>query len=116
MSSTQAADCPFCAILRGEEPGVVIARDDSRKVAVIQSIHPEGIIHWMAVPTEHVDSTEMLERGDRTAFLDLVDFAVEQAKAQAEEHPQLQKGYSLKMHFGSFETIPHAKVHILTVE
>lgn len=116
MSSTQPAGCPFCAILNGEEPGVVIARDDSRKVAVIQSIHPESIIHWMAVPTEHMDSTEMLEQSDRTAFLDLLDFAVEQAHAQALEYPQLQKGFSLKMHFGSFETIPHAKVHILTVE
>jgi len=30
--------------------------------------------------------------------------------------PHLEKGFTLKTHFGSFETVPHPKIHILAVE
>ena len=114
--SHTAADCPFCAILSGDAPGTIIARDDSRGFALIQSIHPESIVHWMAMPLEHVASTEELEQLNSERFLQLIDFAIQQAKEQAGEHPDLQGGYTLKFHFGAFETVPHSKVHVLAVE
>ena len=30
MSTQQRADCPFCGILNGNEPGKIIARDDEQ--------------------------------------------------------------------------------------
>jgi diadenosine tetraphosphate (Ap4A) HIT family hydrolase len=108
--------CPFCAILKGEEPGTIIARDDERQFALIQSIHPEATVHWMAVPFEHVESTERLEHENQERFLGLVEFAVSHVKRSVELYPQLQRGFSVKMHFGSFETISHAKLHILSTE
>ncbi len=109
-------ECPFCGILNGSEPGKVIARDDDKGFALIQSIHPEAIIHWMAVPVEHVHSTEMFQHEEPARFLDLVDFAMTQAKCAIADYPQLQSGFSLKIHVGAFETVPHAKLHILSVE
>lgn len=112
----ETTSCPFCAILRGDEPGKVIARDDKQRFALIQSTHPEATIHWMAVPYEHVAGTEVMEHEDSARFLALVDFALTQAKSAGEEYPALRQGFSLKVHFGSFETVPHAKLHVLSKE
>lgn len=108
--------CPFCAIIDGTGPGKIIARDEENKFVLLQSIHPGSVVHWLAIPYEHVDSTETLERENRDRFLGLVDFAVTQARMAAQKEPALVKGFTLKMHFGSFESVPHAKVHIVAVE
>lgn len=109
-------DCPFCNILNGDAPGTIVAKDEQNQFALIQSIHPIGTVHWLAVPCEHISSTEVLEQADPDRFLDLVSFAIEQAKNQRNEHPELMLGYTIKFHFGSYETVPHAKLHILSVE
>jgi histidine triad (HIT) family protein len=108
-------DCPFCGILRGDEPGTIVARDDDKGFAMIKSIHPESVIHWLAMPVEHVESTEEFERDNEQRFVDLFEWAVVQAKKNVEKEPCLEKGFTLKTHFGSFETVPHAKIHILGV-
>jgi diadenosine tetraphosphate (Ap4A) HIT family hydrolase len=114
--SHTTADCPFCAILSGDAPGTIIARDEERGFALINSLHPESEVHWLAVPMEHVGSTEELEQNNSTRYLELVDFAVKQARRNAANYPRLEGGFTLKMHFGAYETIPHAKLHILAVE
>jgi diadenosine tetraphosphate (Ap4A) HIT family hydrolase len=114
--SHTTVDCPFCAILRGDAPGEVYARDNNHGFALIQSIHPESEVHWLAVPLEHVASTEELEMMNRDRFLELVEFAVKQARALSDQHPRLEAGFTVKMHFGAFETVPHAKLHVLAVE
>ena len=114
--SHTAADCPFCAILSGDAPGNVISRDDAKVFALIQSIHPESEVHWLAIPVEHVGSIEELEKNNSTRFLELVQFAVKEAQRHAPEHPRLESGFTLKMHFGAFESVPHAKLHVLAVE
>lgn len=109
-------ECPFCAILAGTSPGTVIARDDARGFALIQSIHPESIVHWLAVPLEHVAGTETLEHESGKRFLELMEFACEQVRAHRDDVPQLYRGFTIKMHFGSYETIEHAKLHVLAAE
>lgn len=111
-----AGDCPFCGILAGSEVGTVIARDDERGFALIQSIHPESAVHWLAVPVEHVAGTEALEKDNGRRFLELMEFAVNEVRARREEQPYLYRGFTIKMHFGSFETIEHAKLHVLAAE
>ena len=116
MSTHQSADCPFCGILSGNEPGKIIARDDEQRFAIIQSIHPESVVHWLAVPYEHIDSTEDFEQQHGKRFVQLFEYAVARAKAAAADYPYLERGFTLKTHIGSFETVPHAKIHILAVE
>ncbi len=116
MSDHLAYDCPFCGILDGSEPGNVLARDDERRFAMIENIHPEGTVHWMAVPFEHIESIELFQNHEPERFLDLVQFAIRETKARRAEYPLLVGGYTVKLHFGAYETVPHAKLHILSVE
>ena len=118
MTNNSAQGCPFCGILRGEEPGTIIARDDDKRFAIIKSIHPESVVHWLAVPFEHEASTEVFEAANGRRFVELFEWAMEQAKAPValEQEPRLIQGFTLKTHFGSFESVPHPKIHILAVE
>ncbi len=118
MGSESISACPFCAILSGEEPGTIIARDDDKRFAIIKSIHPESVVHWLAVPFEHEASTEVFEAANGRRFVELFEWAMEQAKAPValEQEPRLIQGFTLKTHFGSFESVPHPKIHILAVE
>ena len=109
-------NCEFCAILRGEEPAKIIHKDDAAKMALIESLHPEGAIHWLAIPYEHVTSAETLAQENVSRFQDLMTFALSSTKGQAATYPDLHNGFTIKLHIGPFETIPHAKLHILSVE
>ena len=120
MPSAPAApapgECPFFDILNGHAPGNIIARDEKRGFALIQSIHPESVVHWLAIPLEHVPGTEVLEQDDGRRFLELFEFAFKQVKELREEIPQLYQGFTIKIHFGSYESVPHAKLHVLGTE
>ncbi|MGL4649173.1 MAG: hypothetical protein ACRC1H_07180 [Caldilineaceae bacterium] len=83
---------------------------------MIQSLHPESSIHWLAVPIEHVPGTETLELANGSRFLELMNFAVTEVRARRDEIPQLYRGFTIKMHFGSYETVEHAKLHVLAAE
>ena len=107
---------PFAAILRGERSGTVIARDDEQRFAIIASLEPEGAIHWLAVPFESGFSTEEMKQSQGDRFLALLEYAVNETKAQAENYPALHNGFTIKFHFGAYETVPHAKLHILSIE
>lgn len=116
MQAESTIECPFCGILNGVEPGTIIARDDARQFAIIKSIHPESVVHWLAIPFEHAESTEGYEAGNAQRFIELFEWSVNQAKLLMVDEPYLERGFTLKTHFGSFETIPHPKIHILAVE
>ncbi|MCP5095164.1 MAG: hypothetical protein GY943_06400 [Chloroflexi bacterium] len=107
---------PFVGILNGEEPGAVIVKDVIKRFAIIKSLHPEAAVHWIAIPYEPIPSIEALEHDDPQRFSELVDFAVTEAKSRVKDYPELAQGFTIKFHFGTFETIPHAKLHILSCE
>ncbi len=109
-------ESPFTAVLNGDMPGTVIARNDVQRFALIASLEPEAAIHWLAIPYESGFSTEEMkhEQGDR--FLALLEFALAETKARVEEHPELANGFTIKFHCGAYETVPHAKFHILSIE
>ena len=109
-------ECEFCAILNGDEPAKLIYRDEAAQMALIQSLHPEGAIHWLAIPFEHVPSIEAMAQEKTKRFQELMSFAIKATKKQAAEYPDLHQGFTVKLHIGPFETIPHAKLHILSVE
>jgi len=106
----------FAAIISGEIPGNIIVHDDEKRVALIECIEPEAAVHWLAVPYEDGYGTEEMERDHKEKFMELIDFAIKQTKALTPEFPVLDNGFSVKFHVGSFETIPHAKLHILSIE
>jgi histidine triad (HIT) family protein len=107
---------PFAAIISGEEEGTIIAQDDDKQFALIKSVEPEAAIHWLAVPYEYGYGTEEMKQEHGQRFLDLVDFALSQTKALIPEYPILGNGFTIKFHVGAFESIPHAKLHILSTE
>ena len=116
MQVQNIAPCPFCGILSGSEPGTVVARDDAKQFAIIKSIHPESVVHWLAIPFEHNDSTEGYEAENAQRFIELFEWSVAQTKQLMGDEPHLERGFTLKTHFGSFETVPHPKIHILAME
>jgi hypothetical protein len=106
----------LAAVLRGDAPGTIIARDDEKQFAIIASLEPEAAVHWLAMPFESGQGTEALEHSDRERFLQLVDYAISETKARVGDHPELGIGFTIKFHIGGYETIPHAKLHILSIE
>lgn len=109
-------ESPFAAVLNGDMPGTIIARDDDQRFALIASLEPEAAVHWLAIPYESGYSTEEMkhEQGDR--FLALLEFAMAETKARFDDYPELANGFTIKFHCGAYETIPHAKLHILSIE
>lgn len=116
MVSKSYDNSPFAAVLRGDAPGTIIARDEEKQFAIIASLEPEAAVHWLAMPFESGQSTEQFENSDRERFLQLVDYAINETKARVGEHPELSVGFTIKFHLGGYETIPHAKLHILSIE
>lgn len=116
VGNGNTSESPFSAILRGEEPGTVIARDDTQRFALIASMEPEAAIHWLAVPFESGFSTEEMKHNQGERFLALLEYALSETKARVEEYPELENGFTVKFHCGAYETIPHAKFHILSIE
>jgi len=110
-----ATNDPFTEIISGNEPGTIIHKDDDQRFALIENNHPEAAVHWMAITYEK-GTTEELENENRERFLDLIDYAINTTKAQIEDHPILQQGFTIKFHCGAFETIEHPKLHILSTE
>ncbi len=108
-------DNPFQNIIKGVEPGTIIHKNDAQQFAIITSKHPEAAVHWLAVTYEE-GTIEQLKQVDKGRFLDLIDYAINTTKAQVEEHPILQQGFTIKFHCGAFETIEHPKLHILSTE
>lgn len=109
-------ESPFTAILRGDQPGTIIARDDDHRFALIASLEPEAAIHWLAIPFESGYSTEQMKQDQGERFLALLDFALAETKARTDKHPELANGFTVKFHCGAYETVPHAKFHILSIE
>ena len=109
-------ECLFCAILHGKEPARVVYKDESARMALIESLHPEGAIHWLAIPFEHVPSVEALAQNNADRFQDLMLFAVNATKNKTAVYTDLRNVFTVKLHIGPFETVPHAKLHVLSVE
>ncbi|MCO5206750.1 MAG: hypothetical protein M9928_17190, partial [Anaerolineae bacterium] len=65
---------------------------------------------------EYYETTEAMIQADPARFAELVQFAIAEAHAHEEEYPQLGYGFTVKFHFGAYETVTHAKVHLLSVE
>lgn len=116
MPEKRPVETPFTLILDGSEPGEVIARDDKKQFALISSFEPEAAIHWIALPFEGGYSTEQMESEQSERFRSLIDWTIRQTQASIDDYPELAKGFTIKMHFGAYETVPHAKLHVLSSE
>lgn len=116
MDNDIYGESPFSAILDGSQPGEIIARDDERRFALIASMEPEAAVHWLAVPFESGFSTMEMKYDQGERFMALLDFAIRETQARAASHPELANGFTIKFHLGAYETVPHAKFHVLSIE
>ena len=107
---------PFTGILSGEEQGTIIVRDDEQQFAIVTSLEPEAAVHWLAIPFESGFSTEEMRDAQGEKFMALLNFAIAETRARVQEYPVLENGFTIKFHCGAYETIPHAKFHILSME
>lgn len=107
---------PFSAILQGQEPGTIIARDNDQRFAIIASAEPEAAIHWLAIPFESGFSTTDMRNTQGERFLALLDYALNETRVRVKDYPELANGFTIKFHCGAYETVPHAKFHILSIE
>ncbi|MCA9868280.1 MAG: hypothetical protein KC410_17475 [Anaerolineales bacterium] len=115
-SKQELSESPFTGILRGDEKGTVVARDDAQQFAIVASREPEAAVHWLAIPFESGFSTEEMRVAQGDRFMALLDFAIAETRSRIEEYPVLENGFTIKFHCGAYETIPHAKFHILSIE
>lgn len=116
MTNGKHEETPFTLIIDGSEPGEIIARDDEKQFALIVSFEPEAAVHWIALPFDGGYSTEQMENEHSERFRALLDWTIQQTKARIEAYPELEQGFTIKMHFGAYETVPHAKLHVLSSE
>ncbi|MCL4803401.1 MAG: hypothetical protein KJ046_03825 [Anaerolineae bacterium] len=116
LENNVVGESPFMDILNGNKPGEIIARDDSQGFALIASMEPEAAIHWLAIPFESGFSTEEMKNNHEERFLALLEYALAETKARVDQYPELGNGFTVKFHLGAYETIPHAKFHILSIE
>ncbi len=115
-SERETKGSPFTGILRGDEKGTIIARDDEQQFAIVTSLEPEAAVHWLAIPFESGFSTEEMRDAQGEKFMSLLDFAIAETRSRVQEYPVLENGFTIKFHCGAYETIPHAKFHILSIE
>ncbi len=107
---------PFTGILRGDEKGTIIARDDEQQFAIVTSLEPEAAVHWLAIPFESGFSTDEMRDAQGGRFMALLHFAIAETNSRVREYPVLENGFTIKFHCGAYETVPHAKFHILSIE
>ena len=116
MSNQDEFYSPLAAVLQGEMEGTVIDRDEKQRFAIIESLEQEAALHWLAIPFESGQSTEELEQSDPERFVNLIEYAINTTRDKMNGYPDLAHGFTIKIHFGAYETVPHAKLHILSTE
>jgi diadenosine tetraphosphate (Ap4A) HIT family hydrolase len=104
MSAFIASDCPFCNL-----PVSRIVHASDMAVA-IRNAFPIPPDHILVLPGKHVGSFFELERNERDAALDLLDFA--HGALERELGPA---GYNIGINDGQAtgQTVPHLHVHLI---
>ncbi len=101
--------CPFCRIVRGEAPAVVLYRDDS--VLAFRDANPVAPFHVLLIPVEHIGSMHELEEGGAG----LLDHMAAVARRLADDAKIVSGGYRLVINTGADagQTVFHLHMHML---
>lgn len=109
-------DSPLVQVALGMMPGEVIVADKEAGFAIIKSLEQEAAVHWLAFPFESYASLDEMRTTAPERFLQLFAFVQEQVECLKLHYPLLEHGYTVKFHCGAYETVAHAKLHILSTE
>jgi histidine triad (HIT) family protein len=99
-------DCLFCKIAAGSIPSRRVFEDEI--AFAIQDIKPQGPVHVLIIPKEHMRS--LAEADDK----DLLGHLLYVARSVAEEH-KLNKGYRVVINTGEDggQTVDHLHLHVI---
>jgi histidine triad (HIT) family protein len=103
------SDCIFCKIINGKIPSEIIYRDDN--VIGFKDISPSAPLHYIFVPTEHIDSLAKIEENN-IHFLTKIFSAILKITKQEGISEQ---GYRTVINTGKQggQTVFHLHVHLL---
>ncbi len=107
---------PLVQVALGMMPGEAIVVEKETGFAIIKSLEQEAAVHWLAFPFEPYASLDEMRVNAPERFLQLFAFVREQIERLKPHYPLLEHGYTVKFHGGAYETVPHAKLHILSTE
>lgn len=102
-------DCVFCKIVKGELSATVLYRDND--LIVIKDIAPKAPVHWLFIPTVHIESLTQTDDTHQQLLGTL--FLIARTKAA---HAGLaDRGYRLIMNNGpdAHQEVPHLHLHLL---
>jgi histidine triad (HIT) family protein len=104
-------NCVFCAIAAGNEPAVIVYRDDN--LVAFTALEPEAPVHLILVPRRHIPSVDALGPEHAALWMDLLQVA--QRLARSSGINVEGEGYQLLTHAGRHGTraFPHLHVHLL---
>ncbi len=102
-------DCIFCRIVGGSIPSDIVYRDG--QVTAFRDIEPQGPVHLLVVPNEHLASTNDLTEGQDL----LAGRLLRAAAAVAREAGIAESGYRLVVNTGpdAMQSVDHVHVHII---
>lgn len=99
-------DCLFCKIVKKEIPAKIVYEDN--EVVVFPDINPKARLHFLIVPSLHINS-----------FLDLEDKQFEMLTKMAKviqsliRENNLENSYQLLFNGGIHQHVPHLHWHLL---
>jgi histidine triad (HIT) family protein len=102
-------DCLFCRIVGGSIPADVVYKDD--QVTAFRDIQPQGPVHLLVIPNQHLGSTnELAEEHD-----ELGGRLLRAAARVAREAGIAENGYRLVVNTGAdaMQSVAHIHVHVI---
>ncbi len=102
-------NCVFCRIVKGDEPGRMVYRDE--EMAAFHDINPRAPVHLLIVPTQHIESLSHADDGNEM----LLGKMLLLANKLARDLGIAQGGYKLVINTGrgAGQIVPHLHVHLL---
>ncbi len=104
----RVSDCLFCAIVAGEAPADVVAKDDG--VIAFRDIHPRAPVHVLVASVEHIPSAHALT----DAHADLLNRCFRLTRTVAEQE-RIADGYRVTTNVGrkGGQAIDHLHFHVI---
>jgi len=104
---TEAGDCLFCKIVRGEIPSEVVTDNDA--CLAFRDINPQAPTHVLVIPRRHVENLGALAEYPEE-LADVVALG-----ASVAEEAGLEAGFRMVANTGELagQTVFHAHLHVL---
>jgi histidine triad (HIT) family protein len=102
-------ECIFCQIVEGTAPAKIVYRDD--EVVVFEDIKPVAPVHFLIIPTQHINSIRDIDESNAAVLQTLV----ETANRVAREKDIHDSGFRININAGpnGGQTVYHLHFHLL---